>query len=162
MKHTKLLAALLFLSLIGSFVQAACPVVASNKAHVCWQAVAAYTDGSAVTTGTVITYTIQRQVGATWANDGTTTATDWTSGILAPGTYTYRVTATVLDQTSAPSNSTDKLSANPTPNAPVIIVAVTINAQGVASYRLIYTVKPKDGEVVFLAPESMRKLFASK
>lgn len=150
--------------LLASVAQAqtSCPKISDNKAHVCWGAVTAYTDGSSVASGTVVTYTVQRQSGATWANETATTATDWISAVLTPGTYTYRVTATIAGMTSVPSNTASRDSVNPTPNAPVIIIAATIHANGPPTYRIIQSVKLKSDEVVFVAPESMRKLFASK
>jgi hypothetical protein len=156
-----LAAALLMLCCMGiANAQAAppaCGKVADDKAHVCWAAPATYTNGTAIAAGTVITYTVQRQSGATWVNDATNiTATDWISPVLQPGTYLYRVTATVGTKTSLPSGSAPRAVEAPTPEAPIIIVAVTIREGQAPSMRVVYTVRPRPGEVVFVAPASLR------
>jgi hypothetical protein len=98
-------------------------------------------------------------------------AADYLVKNLAPGDYVFRVyqncvsVPNVVNCTeSAPTTSSSKSIAVPTvtPNAPVIIIAATIRAGQPPTYRIVYTVRPREGEIVFVAPESMRQAFASR
>lgn len=168
MKEHRLIAilaiALLCLCTMGiANAQAACGKVADDKAHVCWAPPVTYTNGNPIAAGTVITYTVQRQSGTTWVNDATNiTANDWTSPALQPGTYLYRVTATVGTKTSLPSATASRPVEAPTPEAPIIIVAVTIREGQPPTMRVVYTVRPRPGEVVFVAPELLRKYVVAR
>lgn len=131
--------------------------------------------GAAVTTGTNgevltgVTYRAEQKSGAgaySTVATGLTTLQYYAKN-LAPGTYTFRVYVSCTNVgcvESLPSNAATKdATANPIqPNTPVLIIAATIRANAPPTYRIVYTVKPKADEVVFVAPESMRKLFASK
>lgn len=152
---------LCFAGRVSAQTPPACLKIADNKAHVCWTAPETNIDGSP--TVLALTYDVELQSGTTWTKVATgISAKDYTSPALTPGTYTYRVIAFAGGKSSAPSSSASKLTDNPTPNAPsVIIVAATIKAGHAPTYRIVYTVKPKDGEIVFVAPETLRTLFAS-
>ncbi len=145
-----------------ALAQTPCAKVADNKAHVCWTAPETYTDGSPIVLA--ITYDVEQQSGSTWTKVASAiTARDWTSGVLTPGTYVYRVRAIVAGVSSDPSNTGTKNAVSPTPNAPtVIIVAAVINADGPPTYKVIQTYTPKANEVVFVAPSGMRPLFAAR
>lgn len=81
---------------------------------------------------------------------------------LAPGPYTFRVFANSAGYVeSNPSNESTKDATKPSSqlNPPVLIIAATIRAGQPPVYRVVYTVKPRDGELVFVAPESMRSAF---
>lgn len=162
MTHTHRWTAILAASLLALCVtgiaqaQVTCPKVSDDKAHICWAPVVNFTNGNPIPVTSLITYTVQRQSGATWVNDATVTATDWTSGVLAPGTYVYRVTATVGTKTSLPSNTASRAVEAPTPESPVIIIAVTIRKGEPPLMRVVYTVTPRKGELVFVAPAALR------
>lgn len=124
-----LLLALCLFFLYGAKAHAqapACAQVASNRAHVCWSPVTAYTDGTAIPTTATVTYTIHRSVNGAWVSQGTTTATEWTSEPLAAGTYTYAVSASVNGISSARSSSGRKTATEPVPVAPSITIARVI------------------------------------
>ena len=89
---------------------------------------------------------------------------------LAPGTYLFRVFAKhpvcptgITCTESAPGLSTEKaVTGTAQPSTPILIIAATLKPDGTWSSRIVYTVKPRDGEVVFTAPESARRMFAAK
>lgn len=119
-------------------------------------------DGSDIT-GT-LTYRAEQKVGT-----GSYTSSTVTQGAgwlyvqnLSPGSYTFRVYATENGVTSGPSNEAGKGVTQAQPNAPTIIIAATIRADGPPSYRIIQQVNLKPNEVVFAAPAEMRPLFASR
>lgn len=134
-------------------------------------------DGTAPTTnvdGTPITlplrYRWEQRLGTTaaWA----TVASDllipkyYATG-LPPGTYYFRLFANCVGTgciESAASNVTSRsATANPIqPNAPIIIIAATIREGQAPVYRIVYTARPRDGEIVFAVPESMRSVFAAR
>lgn len=139
MKHFKIIAAcaaLAFSSL--ALAQTPCTKVADDKAHLCWTPPVLYTSGSQIPAGTAITYTVQRQSGTAWLNDATgVTASDWTSGVLQPGAYLFRVSATVGTKTSGPSNTGSRTVDSPTPEAPVLTIAVVIGVGHAPVYRIV-------------------------
>lgn len=90
---------------------------------------------------------------------------------LSPGDYLFRIFANctsvpnvVTCSEGAASNVAGRNVAVPvvTPSAPVLIIAATIRADGPPTYRVVYTVRPREGEIVFVAPESMRPVFANR
>lgn len=171
MKHLKLISALLLVSLLGSFVpvhaQTATrvtncdPATPTNALCIEHGAVTTRTDG--LPTVFPVTYRLEQKIGA-----GAFTAVETTGALkhyvknLAPADYTFRVFAIEQSVESAPSNSLGKTVVQAPPGAPVIVIAATIRANAPPTYRIVFTLTPKAGEVVFLAPESMRKLFAAK
>lgn len=125
-----------------------------------------YTDGTPITQS--LSYRLEQKLGS-----GAFTAVGGSQGSpqfyvknLAPGSYTFRMFATCATNCSesAASNAANGTAVAPiqTPNAPVIIIAATIRAGAPPLYRIVYTVKPRDGELVFVAPEVMRAVFASR
>lgn len=138
LRHALLLLAFFVLYAISAsiaFAQTACTKVASNKAHVCWTHDGKLVDG---TTATGITFDVELQSGSTWTKVATgLTATDWTSGVLAAGTYTYRVLA-FKSVYSDPSN-TASLTVAPSPPTPptgVVVAQVSITISAPA-FRII-------------------------
>lgn len=123
-------------------------------------------DGAAISG---VTFRVDQKLGSgTYATVASSIAnSQYFAQNLAVGTYTFRVfascSAAACIDSPASNEASKGASANPVqPTAPVLIIAATIRADGPPSYRIVYTVKPRDGEFVFIAPESMRKLFASK
>ncbi len=175
MKPSRVVYALLLVSLLGSFVQAQtagtrvtpCNAATPNNAFcVTGTHDGKDTNGNAITG---VTFRVQQKTGS---GSYTTVATALTSlqyyaTNLTPGTtYTWRVYASCAACTSE-SNASNEAGGTATappvvPTAPIIIVAATIRADGPPSYRIVYTVRPRDGEVVFVAPESMRPVFAAR
>lgn len=152
-------AALLILSALTSApaaAQTACVQVAPNRAHVCWARPSTYTDGSGISVATVITYSVELQQGTSWVNAANSiSGTDWTSGVLLPGTYTYRVIACVGSTCSDPSNTGAKSVSQPVPNPVTITIAATddpgANRTPVARI-LDPNGTPRRGEVFGLVP----------
>ncbi len=125
------LAALALLS-VPAFSQTppACTQVATNRAHVCWARPTTYTDGTGVSGATVITYNVELQQGTSWVNAASNlSGLEWTSGVLTPGTYTYRVIACVGTTCSGPSNTGAKNVAQPATNPVTITIAGTQNGK---------------------------------
>lgn len=176
MKHLKLISALLLVSLLGSFVpdahaQAATRVTPcsattqNNELCITGTAVTTDTNGNAITG---VTYRVTQKFGTgTAANVATgLTALQYYAKNLAPGSYTFQVFAncTACTAESAGSNAAAG-SATPipvVPSTPVIIIAATIRADGPPTFRVVYTVTPRPGEVVFVAPASLRPYVASR
>jgi hypothetical protein len=135
----------------------------NNALCLSWEAPATNTDGSP--TVLPLTYRVERQTATstpTWIAVETVSVTRSYVKGLAPGTYSFRVFAIAGGMESAPSNTASKPVIAPTPNAPVIIIAATINANGPPTYRIIQSVTLKPNEVVFAAPAAMKPLFASR
>ncbi len=127
------------------------------------------------TLGMTITpvFRVEQRVGTTgaWTQVASgLTAKMYYAKDLAAGTYYFRVFAShqtcptgITCGESAPGVSgATGVSAPSIPVAPVIVVALTVNPDGSKTSRIVYTVTPRVGEVVFVAPESLRKLFAAK
>ena len=123
------------------------------------------TNGNAITG---ITYRLTQKLGSgtttTVANN--ITALQYYATGLAPGSYTFIVyanCATCTAESNGSNAATGSATAIPViPNAPVIIIAATIRADGPPTYRIIQSVTLKPNEVVFAAPAAMRPLFASR
>lgn len=137
----------------------------NNALCISWQGVTTDTSGNAITG---VNYRVERKLGsAAYATvQASGTATQFYATNLAVGTHFLRVFAN-CSACTAESAASNEVSGSATPipvipNSPVIIIAATIRANGPPTYRIVYTVKPKDGEVVFVAPESMRPVFASR
>lgn len=85
---------------------------------------------------------------------------------LAPGTYIFRGYALCSPgcTESGASNEASRDATAPVvqPNPPVIIVAVTIRADGPPIFRKIGTIVPKEGEIVLVLPEEAKVLFVSR
>lgn len=116
-----------------------------------------------------LTYRIEQRTGSTGSY--ATVATGLTelkyyAQNLAPGTYFFRAYANCATCTSesVASNAVSKsATANPVvPGAPVLIIAATISANGPPTFRIVYTVTPRPGEVVFVAPGSLRPYVAAR
>jgi hypothetical protein len=129
-----------------------------------WTAPATMTDGTP--TVLPLNYRVQQRVGTT--GTFTTIASNLTVlklyvENLAPGEYFYRVFANCTGCTaeSAASNTASRSATTPpvVPGAPVLIIAATIRAGQPPTYRVVYTVRPRTGELVFVAPEAMRSAF---
>lgn len=145
----------------------------NNAICVSWDASTVDTSGSTATPP-AIRYRAEQRVGTAglWATVGTNLdVTRYFAQNLAPGDYYFRVYANCVSvpgvwscAEGGASNVATRSVATPTmtPSTPVIVIAATIRADAPPIYRIISTVKPKSGEVVFLVPESMRSLFASK
>lgn len=110
-----------------------------------------------------LTYRIQQKTGSsgTYSNVATNLTTlQYYAQNLAPGTYFFRAFANCATCTAegAASNEVSKAAtANPVvPGSPILIIAATIRANGPPVLRIIYTVTPRQGEVVFVAPASLR------
>jgi hypothetical protein len=171
MKQNHIIAALLLLCLTGT-AQAQARVTPCNAATpnnaicVSWAAVATDTSGAAISG---VTYRTERAASASGPYttvQASSSATQFYATNLATGTYYFRVYANCAACTgeSAPSNAVNG-SATPSPvipNAPVIIIAATIRADGPPTYRIIQSVNLKPNEVVFAAPASMRSLFVAR
>lgn len=110
-----------------------------------------------------VTYRVEQKIGS-----GTFTTVETTATLkhyvknLAPGEYTFRVFAIENTLVSDASNTAAKSIVQAPPGAPVIVIAATIRADGPPTYRIVYTVTPRDGEIVFTAPASMRSVFAAR
>lgn len=91
---------------------------------------------------------------------------------LAPGDYTFRsyqscvsipnVINCIESGATDPSNTRNVGVPTQQPAIGVTIIAATIHANGPPTYRVVYTARPRDGEIVFAVPESMRTVFASR
>jgi uncharacterized protein (DUF736 family) len=119
-KHLYLLAALF---LTGNAYAQTCAKVADNKAHICVTAPTQFTDNTPIPTGTTFTYKYFQQAGTAWNQVGSNTTGDFISAALAPGTYTFRVTATVAGAESDPSSTASKTSTQQSPNPPTMTIA---------------------------------------
>jgi hypothetical protein len=105
--------------------QTPCAKVADNRAHVCWEAPIVNTDGTPIVLA--LTYDVEQQTGTTWTRVATgLTSLDWTSGVLTPGTYTYRVIANAGGRSSDPSGTANKTATNPQPLPPSIQVVQVV------------------------------------
>lgn len=177
MKHLKLISALLLVSLLGSFVpdahaQAAtrvtpCSATTPNNALcLAWTHDGKTMDG---TTVSGVTFRMEQKFGTgAYATVASAIAgSQYFAQNLAVGTYTFRVFANCTAAPcieSSPSNETSKgATANPIqPTAPVLIIAATIRADGPPTFRIVYTVTPRAGEVIFVAPASLRPYVAAR
>lgn len=173
MKHIRLIAALLLVSLLGSFVPVhaqavtrvtACdPATPNNAICITGTAISTGTNGEALTG---VTYSFEQKAGSgSYAPVATALASlQYYAKNLVPGAYTWRAYVNCTNPgcvVSAPSNAVSG-TATPTPiqpNTPVLIIAATIRADGPPIYRIVYTVTPRAGEIVFVAPASMRPYF---
>lgn len=107
-----------------------------------------------------VTYRVEQKVGAgAFVAVVTEAATKHYIKNLAPGDYVFRVIALENLVASDPSSTASKSIIQAPPSAPVIVIAATIRSDGPPIYRIVYTIRPREGELVFLAPESMRSLF---
>lgn len=137
------------------------PTTANNELCMTWSAVTMRTDG--LPTIFPVTYRLEQQIGAgAFTTVSTGAATQAYLKNLAPGDYTYRVYAIENLVVSSPSATASKPIVQAPPNAPVIIIAATIRANGPPTYRVIQSVTLKANEVVFVAPAAMRTLFVSR
>jgi hypothetical protein len=136
----------------------------TNAICLSWEAPATNTDGTP--TVLAFTYRVERQTfttPASWTALETVNVTKSYVKNLTPGnTYVFRVIAIAGGIESDPSNTASRAIAAPKPNAPVIIIAATIRADGPPVYRIIQSVTLKPEEVVLVAPASMRALFVSR
>lgn len=114
-----------FLCITGVAQAQTCTKIADNVANICITPPVQFTDNTPIPSGAAITYTVQRLNGAVWATDtsGTFIASGWRSAPLTPGTYSYRVLATIGTGTSDPSNTASKTATAQTPNPPTIVIA---------------------------------------
>jgi hypothetical protein len=142
----------------------------NNAACIEWAIVATDTNGAALTGAK---YRVERRLGTggTWG----TVATDLTIGKyyaqnLAAGEHYFRVFASCASTAayqcveSASSNVASRSASVPVvqPNAPVIIIAATIRPGQPPTYRIVYTARPREGEIVFAVPEAMRSVYAAR
>lgn len=140
-------------------------VTPPNAICVTWQGVTTDTSGNAITGAN---YRVERKLGsAAFATvQASGTATQYYATNLAVGTHFFRVFANCSACTaeSAASNETSAAAtAIPViPNSPVIIIAATIRDGQPPTYRIVYTVTPRAGEIVFVAPADMRSVFAAR
>jgi hypothetical protein len=136
----------------------------NNAICLSWEMPATNTDGTP--TVLAFTYRVERQTfttPVTWTAVETVGVTrSYVKNLTAGNTYVFRVIAIAGGVESAPSNTASKAIAAPTPNAPVLIIAATINANGPPTYRIIQSVTLRSNEVAFVAPAAMRSLFVSR
>jgi hypothetical protein len=116
--------------LIGWCVSAqaqTCTQVATNRVRICVSGPTQFVGDTNIPAGTSITYKYFQQAGTTWnqigSNASTTFASELTTGVLAPGTYVFRVTATVASSESDPSATASKTTTDPQPKPPTVVVA---------------------------------------
>lgn len=143
------------------------PATPNNALCLTWAAPTTNTDGTP--TVLALTYRVEMKAGSgSYSNAvANLTATQYYAKNLAPGTYTFRVYAncSAAGCVESPASNAAAKDATPIPiqpNAPVIIIAATIRANGPPTYRIIQSVTLKPNEVVFAAPASMKPLFASR
>ena len=131
------------------------PTTATNEVCIHWNAVTTRVDG--LPTAFPVTYRVEQQTGTgAFTAISTAAATQLYVKNLAPGDYAFRVFAIENSRTSAASNSGSKSVVQAAPEAPVIIIAATIRAGQQPTFRVVYTVTPRPGEIVFVAPASLR------
>lgn len=121
------------------------------------------TDGSPITGALTYRWEQRTAPAGTWASIGTQASLQKYVTGLAPGDYEWRafaINSSGLE--SGPSNVAGRAATNSPPNAPVIIIAATIRDGQPPLYRIIQRVTLRQNEVVFIAPESMRPLFANR
>lgn len=102
----------------------------NRKAVLAWTAPTACQGGSLLTNCPIKGYSIQRKIGTTWTEIGTTVANvlTFTEENLSIGTHTYRVLATSDAGPSSPSNEATKTIDVPgAPGNIVITITVTIS-----------------------------------
>jgi predicted phage tail protein len=127
----------------------------TNAVCIHWAAVTTRIDG--LPTIFPVTYRVEQQTGTgAFATVSTGAATQAYVKNLAPGEYTFRVFSIENSKVSAASNAAGRSITQAAPEAPVIIIAATIRPGKEPTFRLIYTVTPRPGEVVFVAPASLR------
>lgn len=123
------------------------------------------TGGNAIT-GVTYRLTQKLGTGATTTVANNITASQFYAQNLTPGSYTFIVyanCATCTAESAASNAATGSATPIPVvPNAPVIIIAATIRADGPPTYRIIQSVTLRPNEVVFSAPAAMRSLFVSR
>lgn len=126
--------ALCLLVLLGSMAsiafaqEVACPKVSNDRAHVCWSPVVTFTDGTPIPAGDV-SYQVQQQTSSGWNTVASgLTATDWTSGVLQPGSYSYRVRAVVASVSSeaGPTGSKTVTSSRPARPSTTVVAWVSV------------------------------------
>ncbi len=84
---------------------------------------------------------------------------------LAPGSYVFRVyqnCAACVESFTSNTTTRDATAVPIQPNPPVIIIAATIREGQPPTYRIVYTVRPRADEYVFVMPESTRSVFAAR
>lgn len=143
-----------------------CDAATPNDAIcVAWAAITTDSTGKPITG---VTYRVQKKAGATgsYSNVATSAATQFYAKNLSLGTHFFRVYAACTSCT-AESDPSNEASGTATvvpviPSTPVIIIAATIRAGQPPTYRIIQAVTLKPNEVVFVAPASMRPLFAAR
>ncbi len=119
------------------------------------------TDGSALTG---VTYRWEQKFGSGSYSTvlASTTSLQFYAKNLAVGTYTFRAFANCSGCVESDSSNAVTGTSTVKPNAPVIIIAATIRADGPPTYKIIQSYNPKENEIVFVAPSSMRPLFAAR
>lgn len=142
------------------------PATPNDAICVAWTAITTDSTGKPITG---VTYRVQKKTGATGSYSNVATslaATQFYAKNLSLGTHFFRVYAacTICTAESDPSNEgSGTATVVPViPNSPVIIIAATIRANGPPTYRIIQSVNLKPDEVVFVAPASMKPLFAAR
>lgn len=116
MKHAKLLAALLFLSVVGNFTTA--HAQAWDTDIVSWTGPAACADGSALSFCPVSGYRVQVATTSTGTFSdvpGDVTVTTKTIAAVTPGQHCYRVVVLSVNGNAAPSGVACTLTIKPTP-----------------------------------------------
>lgn len=101
----------------------------NRQAKLDWIAPTACKGGTPLTNCPILGYSVQKLIGTTWTEIGTTTASvrTYTDSNLPLGTYTYRVLATSASGPSDPSNEVSKTIDVPgAPGSVVITVTVTV------------------------------------
>lgn len=121
------------------------------------------TDGTPLTGALTYRWEQRLAPSGTFASIGTQATLQKYVTNLANGSYEFRAFAIEAGNgESVASNTAGRDSTVSPPNAPVIIIAATIRTGQPPSYRIVYTVTPRADELVFLAPESMRAVFAKR
>jgi hypothetical protein len=99
----------------------------NRQVKLSWVAPSTCEGGAALSNCAILGYSVQKLIGTTWTEIGTTTSSilTYTESNLAIGTYTYRVLATSEAGPSKPSNQVSK-SFN-VPGAPGnLVITVTV------------------------------------
>jgi hypothetical protein len=142
------------------------PTTPNNAICITGQPPATNTDGTP--TVLPLTYRFEQRLGT--SGPYTTVATGvpelkYYAQNLSPGTYFFRVfvNCSLCTAESVASNVASKTATPPpvVPNPAVLIIAATIRADGAPTYRIVSTVRPRPGEIVFTAPESLRAVLAA-
>lgn len=149
------------------------PATPDNALCITGTAPTVNTDGTPITLPLI--YRIEQKTGTgAYATVATgLTSLQYYAKNLAPGDYVFRAYANCVgvpsvvncseNSTPSPPSSVKNIAVpTVTPGAPLLIIAVTINAEGPPTYRLVYTARPRVGEFLISGGEDIRALVAKR